>query len=82
MTWSSELFPHPRPSTLLWRHIPFPPYLEVPGELKHLLCWVVTSFGDEAMNCLCAMGACLRGVLRIILFSKLNVCVRAQVGKD
>lgn len=34
------------------------------------------------MNCLCVIGACLRGVLHIILFSKLNVCVRAQVGKD
>lgn len=34
------------------------------------------------MTCLYAIGACLRGVLHIILFSKLDVCVctGGQVG--
>lgn len=62
--------------------MPFPPYLEVPGELMPFVLLDVTSFGDEAMTCLYAIGACLRGVLHIILFSKLDVCVCAQVGKD
>lgn len=54
MTWSSELFPHPRPSTPLWRHIPVPPYLKVPGELTPFVlldCNISQRWGNELCMC-------------------------------